>query len=372
MPVTYARSTYAEIRDNVLADIHRDAELARLSAEDFISWILKAQERICQLANIEESYRLHYAAKVSEYPLQDRPPITGVSSSGSPIVISSAGHGLAVNDNIFTRDVQGAIAANGRFRVSSVPDVNTFHVKRFGRISGVSADTPPVITSVDHPFNTGDSVTISGVVGATEVNGTWTATKIDKDSFSIDIGSPERHAYESGGIAVADSTNSVAYIGGGRYWKEDEVPTHVAVLRDSTVNYNGCTVEVTAVTETDLEREQVGEVIITWPYPRRIALENKNGQRFLHLQYQPTDVGDLDIFHRIQVTPKNFRGDAITTSILLSSEHDSAIEEYVKSKVFGSVLKDVNAAVFHQQNFERFVAGFNVRQPEPRRKVVYD
>lgn len=56
------------------------------------------------------------------------------------------------------------------------------------------------ITIVGHGWATGNRVTIAGVTGTTEANGTWDITKIDADTFTLD-GSTFTNAYVSGGAA---------------------------------------------------------------------------------------------------------------------------------------------------------------------------
>jgi len=51
---------------------------------------------------------------------------------------------------------------------------------------------------------TGDSVTISGVTGTTEANGTWTVTKINDNTHDLQ-GSTFTNAYVSGGTAINNS-----------------------------------------------------------------------------------------------------------------------------------------------------------------------
>lgn len=372
MSVNYARSTYSELLDRVVSDIDRDDELVSLSPDKVIAWIVRAQEEICKQSSVEEEYKLHYSDQTVDYTLQDRPPITGVSTTGAPITITSVAHELAVNDVIFSRDVQGSVAANGRFRVITVPTSSTFTIKRYGRITGISSDANPVITSKDHPFLTGDNVTIADVLGATEVNGTWAATKIDSDSFSVNILGAARNAYTGGGYAVADATNTTAFIGGGRFWKENEVPTHVGVLKDSSTDYNNYIAPVIAMAFEDLEQWRQGRVFdFVYAYPQRMALGYKDGKKFLRLDAKPSDEGDLDILYRMQLVPTSYKNDTLDMTILLPSEHDSAICEFVKARIYGGTLKDAKMAVVHDNEFKRQIQGYNLRQVEPRTKMVY-
>lgn len=67
-----------------------------------------------------------------------------------------------------------------------------------GSITGATNATPIVITSTTHGLETGNRVTISGVLGNTAANGTWTITKVNANSFSLDT-SVGNGAYTSGG-----------------------------------------------------------------------------------------------------------------------------------------------------------------------------
>lgn len=68
-------------------------------------------------------------------------------------------------------------------------------------ISSVVATSPITVnTSSDHGFYTGDRITITGVGGITAANSTWTITKVDADTFTLDT-STESGTYTSGGTA---------------------------------------------------------------------------------------------------------------------------------------------------------------------------
>jgi hypothetical protein len=57
------------------------------------------------------------------------------------------------------------------------------------------------ITALNHTFRAADRITITGVNGTTEANGSlWAINVIDGDHFDL-VGSAFVHAYTSGGIA---------------------------------------------------------------------------------------------------------------------------------------------------------------------------
>lgn len=67
-----------------------------------------------------------------------------------------------------------------------------------GTITAASNASPIVITSAGHGLTTGSRVTISGVAGNTAANGTWVITRVDADTFRLDS-SAGSGAYSSGG-----------------------------------------------------------------------------------------------------------------------------------------------------------------------------
>lgn len=67
-----------------------------------------------------------------------------------------------------------------------------------GSVTGATNASPIVITSAAHPVVTGQSVKVASVGGNTAANGTFIATYVDANSFSLQ-GSTGNGAYTSGG-----------------------------------------------------------------------------------------------------------------------------------------------------------------------------
>ena len=65
-------------------------------------------------------------------------------------------------------------------------------------ITGASNASPIVISSAAHGLSTGDAISVSGVAGNTAANGVFTVTKVDDNSFSLN-GTTGNAAYTSGG-----------------------------------------------------------------------------------------------------------------------------------------------------------------------------
>ena len=87
-------------------------------------------------------------------------------------------------------------------------------------ITAVTQADPASITATEHGFSTGDQVTISNVVGMTELNGnTYTITVVDSDTFTLDdIDSSAFIAYASGGTATKTTYNN------GEIWVKTTSP----------------------------------------------------------------------------------------------------------------------------------------------------
>lgn len=75
----------------------------------------------------------------------------------------------------------------------------TTNVFESGTITGATNASPIVITSNGHNLTTGALVTVAGVTGNTNANGTRRVTVINANTFSLD-GSVGNAAYISGGV----------------------------------------------------------------------------------------------------------------------------------------------------------------------------
>lgn len=70
--------------------------------------------------------------------------------------------------------------------------------KDAGTVTGATNASPIVITSAAHGLTTGTKVTVASVGGNTAANGSFTVTRVDANTFSLD-GSTGNSAYTSGG-----------------------------------------------------------------------------------------------------------------------------------------------------------------------------
>ena len=67
-----------------------------------------------------------------------------------------------------------------------------------GPISGATNASPIVITSANHGLSTGTRVTVQNVLGNTAANGDWQITRVDGNTFSLN-GSTGNSGYTGGG-----------------------------------------------------------------------------------------------------------------------------------------------------------------------------
>ena len=94
------------------------------------------------------------------------------------------------NTNLSSEDV---------FKIYNNSYSNVTYPTRYGvAITNATNVSPIVVTSTGNRLDTGDRVTIAGVLGNTAANGTFVITRVDANSFSLD-GSTGNGAYTSGG-----------------------------------------------------------------------------------------------------------------------------------------------------------------------------
>jgi hypothetical protein len=145
---------------------------------------------------------------------------TGSLSVNKPSVMSSAigrswtGLLFNMNGNPY---FEGAVTISSNGTVLSLGQVTQPHYAAFYSnptfnnaltqpsttvVSGaVNAAGLVRITDTAHGYQTGDVVTIAGVGGTTEANGTWPITKIDANTFDL-LGSAFVNAFASNGTAL--------------------------------------------------------------------------------------------------------------------------------------------------------------------------
>lgn len=351
MGYSYNKSTYNELISDALSDINEEARLAQLGLETAQMWVLEAEKNICDSIEVRERWLLGLNTSQINYKFRDRAAITDATNA-TPIVVTSASHGLANDDYVVVQGVGGNTAANGRFQVKN-KTTNTFEIKQYATVVDATNATPINIeTSEEHGYSTGDSIVVSGVAGNTAANGTFTITVVDALNFTMDS-SVGTAAYTSGGVATKQSVGSGTYTAGGRFWKDDELPTHFKRFMAGERLWSAVKREVRPVDLQELlviERQNTGmfTAFTTYDSPFCMTEWIDLGERYLRFYPTPADDEVATLYGRIKITPRLYQSDALTTNIHLSTDYDEAIKYFVKYRIHKWLKDNVNAVECYQ------------------------
>jgi hypothetical protein len=346
MAITYGKTTYNEIIYDVRCDVN-ESKLARLSDQTIQRWTLEAEKQVCDRIEIIDSYVLGLNDGVVKYYHQDRPVIS-TGTATTPIVLSSTAHGLVAGDRCFVSGVAGLSGANGK-RYVSAKTTDTFTIKEAVDILGATNETPIEITTDGvHGWTTADTVTITGVTGNTAANVTNNAiTVVDTTHFTLD-GITGNATYISGGLAVKNTVGSGTYTGGGRYWKDDEIPTYFKKFLYGDRFFGSIKKEVRTCDMMELRNKerQVSESFASYSddnSPFLMAEASYDFQRYQEVYPEPISDHNLTLYGVVKITPKDYASDLLTTNIHLSQDHEEMIKHYVKYKIYKWLKDDVRA-----------------------------
>jgi hypothetical protein len=369
-------STFTNLIDDLREEIS-DERLSGLADEQVQLWINRAQERISELVAISDEYVLGLNDNVYKYWFQDRPSITDASSA-SPIVVTAAAHGLSNLNRVTIRGVLGNTAANGRFQVSSVA-TNTFAISKFGDINAASYDSDTgvvtVTTDQDHGFVVGDTVTITGVTGMTDLNTSHAITAVTRNTFGVTLTTSQ--TYSSGGVATVPTTYSAAYTAGGRFWRDDEIPTFFKTFSRGVRTWGTDYKPIIQMVEQKWLLDQqnmdteVQKFYSDYGTPMFGAIGMENGIRYLHVYPEPIEDKECTLFGTVRVTGRLYDQNNLSASLILPSQYDYVILVYVKMKVY----EWLRERQLRMETFVEFNGAINeLRQNQPahlRVRVTY-
>lgn len=161
----------------------------------------------------------------------DVPVTISGATAALPVVITATSHGFTDADFIDHSDIEGMTELNGnRYKIGN-KTTHTYELfSRSQTIETITAASKAVaceITIGTHTHTEGQQVTISGVVGMTDLNGNTyqvksaTATKVKLKSIAgVDLDSTGFATYVSGGVAEMDDNidgnNFTPYVSGGK------------------------------------------------------------------------------------------------------------------------------------------------------------
>jgi hypothetical protein len=361
---SYNKSTYSELANDVLADINEESKTSILSPETMQMWILDAEKQICDRIEVRDEWRLRLALNQTNYPFRDRAIITNATNA-SPIVVTSASHGLVNDEFIVVIGVGGNDAANGKWQVKSA-STDAFSLYQYANVVGASNATPiNIVTDEAHGFTTGNSITIAGVLGNTAANGTFAVTVVDALNFTLDA-SVGTGAYTSGGVATKVSTGSGAFTSGGRFWSQAEIPTFFKsfILGDriwSTVHRPVKPREIQELLGLQRQSSELYVAYTSLDAPFGMADWIDNGQKQLMVYPPPQDSETMILYGRIKITPRLYQTDDLDSVVHLSTDYDEAIKRYVTYKTY-SWLKDrknmADAKALYDEEVDRLRLAF--------------
>lgn len=372
MAFSYNYSTYNEVINDALADVNEEARTAQLGPETVQMWILDAEKDICDNVEVRERWILGLNKNQANYKFRDRAAITGATNT-TPIVITSASHGLSNDDFIVIRGVGGNVAANGRFQVKNTT-ANTFEIKHYALVSDATNTSPiNITTEEEHNFSTGDSIVIVGVEGNTAANGTFTITVVDATHFTLD-GSTGNATYTSGGVATKQSVGSGAYTAGGQFWKDDEIPTYFKRFIIGERLWSNIKREIRSVDIQELlaiERQNSGLYVAFTSYDSPFCMAEwiDLGVRYLKVYPSPDDDGTATLYGRVKITPRLYQTDDLNTNIHLSTDYDEAIKYFIKYRIH-KWLKDNNNASECYQLYQKQLDTLRTAFPRDIRQIM--
>jgi len=147
--------------------------------------------------------------------------LTNTTDGVVRVVVTRLNGAVAAGAQTVTLDQDGAARLavfgdyTGNLRIRGTNEGFANPVVPFGSVSTAANNGSGLIritSAANHNLTTGEQVTISGVTGTTEANGTWTVTRVSATTFDLQ-GSTFTNAYVSGGT-FAHSISGVVRLSG--------------------------------------------------------------------------------------------------------------------------------------------------------------
>ena len=376
MPDKYGHSTYSDLIDEIVGDMTLDGTLASEGDDTFKVWILRAEERICSMLNVKEQWTLKLLSGYDTYYFAENPRITGASPA-SPIVINTLNaHGLTTGDRISIARIVGVDGALGEFHVTVVTPT-TFEIRFQYDVAGATNETPIRVTAFKHGFATGDTVTVANVLGNTAANGAWVITVVDQDNFTLNT-SVGNGTYTGGGTATKLTTGvGTTYVGGGRYWKKQQVPTHFRDIHTIRALVNNFIQEIRVSDTRNLTHlESVDNIFLlgqatTYVYPVQAIIGTENTQDYLKVYPSPVLNMDGLMYGTLRINPNLYVDDPVSAGIHLPKQYDEAIRMFLRSRIAG-YMKDYKSEMQYYGMFNSMVRGEGLQKSlHPRLRVTY-
>jgi len=379
MPDLFGKVAYSDLIDDIRGASPNEADIAGWDDHRLKMFILQAQERICQMAKVEDQWVLYLKTGFSQFNYTENPYITGASAA-SPIVMQTVSpHNLNQGDTIRQMRVAGVPGANGQFQVYQVISPTSYSIYNYEVITGATNASPIVINDTAHPFNTGDTVTIAGVLGNLAANGTWVITVVDQDHYSLN-GSTGNGTYTGGGSATRITNGTgTTYVGpSGQYYRFNEIPDMFRDFKVGRMLVNNFLQEFRYVDPANLVDLQVRDNIFllgqaaTYIYPVRGMTTNRDTHR--QFVVYPVPVVDIYLtgYGTIHINARTYANDNLGASIHLSAKWHEAIKKFVEYRVEDKLGHKKDAQVRYKEFLIEADIERKNRQIHPQMRITYE
>jgi hypothetical protein len=236
-------------------------------------------------------------------------------------------------------------------------DVSDYQFQDRPPITSTAAPMGSVMaTSVGHSLASQDNIRVIEVLGETGANGNWSVLRSTDDVF-----------------ALVTSVTGGTYASGGRYWKTNEIPNYFRDFTSIKRVWSSLTYTVEVVSIDDITRRVAldgMENASGYTAPLMAAVFRKDGKRYLKFYPTPTDSQTVTLYGQVQIVPRDYSSDPLTTQIHLSTDYNEIIKAFAKWKIVGSWLKDPKAAAAEFEGYRYHISQFRRTMPSHRRRAI--
>ena len=363
---THTCSTYDELISDTLDEIDREDETSNISPQSMQGYILQACQQISQRIPIEDQTELRLVYGVNKYSfVNSATPVAGngnINTSG----INATGTLLTGTGTISTsaRDITGI----GTLFLSEL---------KVGRmiVVGTQKKTVLAITSnlsctLDGNFDTdlsGSAFTYSTTLFTREVNigSTIISNNIARvvatitDGYNLTVTEP---------YIVPQTIQSFTVD-----TKVTEIPTRFSDIKSCNRMEGTIPRNVWVAPYDKLVKRKNSDWGMTnysnIQQPYMISEWQQGGARYLEV-YPPIETDkQVTLFGHIRINPRDYATDDLTDEIPLKQEHDPAIKEYVKYRVYNRI-KDGKSAMLAFNLFDSYIKQAIANLPTKREVSV--
>jgi hypothetical protein len=211
-------------------------------------------------------------------------------------------------------DICKKIDVEEEWELALVESQSDYQIQDRPAITAVAGTTTVTVTATDHDLASTEEIYVAGVTGLEGANGTSYVTVTTANQFTLDG-------------AVGTGT----YISGGKFWKTSEIPTYFKRFRFGSRSVNGQIYGIepeSMSTILNLQTQYATTGYTAFTCPAKMAIGRSEGKRYLRFWPTPVDAEDITLYGVLSIVPSEYHGDALTTTIPLSSEYDDLIKSF--------------------------------------------